>query len=78
MMTIAQQVADLLKDCSTFTIYGGYALTPTGQVSFPTGVQELETRNRQGQVEHARYIYADGSRLTYKREPDNGFTLATR
>lgn len=77
MTTIAEQVAEILRQSSTFTIYGGYALHNGKHVSFKTGVQELETRNNEGQVAHARYHYSDGSRLTYKRKPGNAFTITT-
>lgn len=74
-MSIAQNIKSILSGCNTFTIYGGYALQNGQTVRFPTGVQELEKRNDKGQVSHARYLYADGSRLTYLRKPDNEFSL---
>lgn len=74
-MSIASRVADVLRGSNTFTIRGGYCLKAGQTVRFPTGVQEMETRNDKGQVSKARYIYADGSRLTYTRLPENNFRL---
>lgn len=74
-MTLAEQVKTAIGDSNTFTIYGGYCLVAGETVRFPTGVPELEKHNEKGQMSHARYIYADGSRLTYRRKPDNEFTL---
>jgi len=76
-MTIAENIADILRTSNTFTIYGGYALRAGKEVRFPTGVQELETRNVEGQVSCARYLYSDGSRLTYTRRQNNMFSIDT-
>lgn len=74
-MTIAENIKSILAECNTFTIYGGYCIKAGKTVRFPTGAQEIEKRNEKGQVSKARYHYADGSRLTYTRKPDNGFSL---
>jgi hypothetical protein len=74
-MSIAQRIADILNQSSTFTLYGGYAQQAGRQVQFPQGHCELEKRNDKGQVSRARYHYADGSRLTYIRKPDNAFRI---
>lgn len=72
---IAEQIATLLEDASTFTLYGGYAVVRGRTVRFQGGTPELEKRNDKGQMAHARYVYADGSRLTYRRKPDNAYSL---
>lgn len=75
MPNIAQQTADACVNASVFTLYGAYATVSGRTVVLAQGVQELEKRNEKGQCSHARYLYADGSRLTYKRKANNGFSL---
>ena len=79
-MTIAQQVKEIIESqCpGTFSLYAGYGMAAGEHVRWPTGVQEKETRNDKGQCSMARYRYADGSTLTYKRKPDNCYVLIAK
>lgn len=79
-MTIAQQIkATIETKCpATFSLYAGYGMAGGQYVRWPTGHQEAETRNNKGQCSMARYRYADNSTLTYKRRPDNEYTLIAR
>jgi len=76
--TIAQKVADAVKDCTAVTLYGGYAVKPSGErVQFPTGVQEIECRNDDGRVTMSRYRYADNSVLIFRWSDRNGPSYRT-
>lgn len=79
-MTIAQQVKETIESqCpGTFSLYAGYGMVNGAYVRWPTGMQEKETRNDKGQYSMARYRYADGSTLTYKRKPDNCYVLIAK
>lgn len=79
-MNIAQQVKQTIetKCPDTFSLYAGYGMAGGQYVRWPTGRQEAETRNEKGQCAMARYRYADNSTLTYKRRPDNNYTLIAR
>ena len=79
-MTIAQQVKQTIetKCPGTFSLYAGYGVAGGQYVRWPTGCQEAEKRNDKGQCAMARYRYADNSTLTYKRRPDNDYTLIAR
>ena len=76
-MTIAQQIkATIETKCpGTFSLYAGYGMAGGQYVRWPTGRQETEKRNEKGQCVMARYRYADNSTLTYKRRPDNQYSL---
>ena len=66
-MSIASDIAVIAEQAAATTFYGGYAQMRDGTIRrFPTGVCELDKRNNNGRCTHARYIYADGSRLTFK------------
>lgn len=77
MTTLAEKTKQLiLSTCpATFSLYAGYGMIGGQYVRFPTGIQEVEKRNDKGQVSMSRYRYADGSTLTYKRKPDNQYSL---
>ena len=79
-MNIAQQVKQTIetKCPGTFSLYAGYGVAGGQYVRWPTGRQEAEKRNEKGQCAMARYRYADNSTLTYKRRPDNDYTLIAR
>lgn len=76
-MTIARKVKNIIetKCPMTFSLYAGYGMAAGEYVRWPTGKQEMEKRNKQGQCSVSRYRYADNSTLTYKRLPGNGYTL---
>lgn len=65
--TIAQRVKDIIEnerlDC--FSFCAGYGMRAGSYVRFPTGTIERERRNEKGRCTHARYLYADGSKLVY-------------
>ena len=79
-MSIASSIKAIIEqECpSCFSLYAGYGMHGGSYVHFPTGVQEMETRNKKGQCSSARYRYADGSTLTYKRLQDNQYTLTAK
>ena len=79
-MTIAEQVKEMIEaQCpGTFSLYAGYGMANGEYIRWPTGVREQETRNDKGQCSMARYSYADGSTLTYKRKPDNNYVLIAK
>ena len=76
-MTIAQQVKETIEtQCpGTFSLYAGYGMSNGKYVRWPTGVQEMEKRNEKGQCSASRYRFSDNSTLTYKRLPDNQYSL---
>ena len=76
-MTLAQKVKDIAIEASAVTFYGAYAMMPDGRnVQLPQGVQEHEKRNTDGRCTMARYLYADGSRLTFRWSPEKtSFTV---
>lgn len=77
-MSIARGIAAILADSNTFTIYGGYCVKAGKTIRFQTGRPVAEKRNALGHMLRAEYEYADGSRLTYTRKPDNQFSLTVK
>jgi hypothetical protein len=66
-MSIASQIMHAVDECTAVSLYSGYGVNADGStVRFPVGVNELEKRNDNGRTTQARYVYADGSRLTFK------------
>ena len=77
-MNIAEHVAGIARASAACTFYGGYAQMPNGRrVQFPQGVQAAEARNAEGRCTFARYIYADGSRLTFRWSRATGSRITT-
>lgn len=71
--SIAHQIAEIGKNSSACTFYGGYAQMYDGTVKrFPHGVQIQDKRNSNGRCTKAVYRYADGSELTFTWSDNNG------
>lgn len=71
-MTIASRILEQIEGASAVTLYGAYAIVNGRAVHLPQGVQEMESRNRDGRVTAARYLYADDSRLHFTWSRDRG------
>ncbi len=74
-MNIAEQIVSAIGKSDVFSLFGGYALVGEKMVRFPVGHQEMERRNVFGLVSDARYHYADGSRIIYRRPPVGDWTF---
>ena len=76
-MTLAEKVKNtILNECPmTFSLYAGYGLKAGINIHFQTGVLLKEKRNDSGRVTIALYTYADGSKLQYRYNSNNGYKL---